>query len=552
MKTDFFHTGRFLRTVSHLRPRQVIDRLVRRLAPTPKLDDPTPALRTAARSWVPCPGRPATMLGSDKFRFLNREAALGELSGWNDESLPKLWLYHLHYFDDLLADEHDTRAGWHENLIARWVAENPPMRGNGWEPYVLSRRIVNWIGYCLTGHALAPEALDSLAKQARALEGTLEYHLLGNHLFANARALVFAGAFFEGEEATRWLERGLAILNSEFVEQILTDGGHFELSPMYHAIVLEDVIDLIQLASIYPETLAQAKTDQRWADRAHAMVSWLGTMTHPDGDIAFFNDGAIGQARRYAELAGYLGRFVRIAETGEPVSRHLEPSGYGRLVAGPWVAFMDIAEVGPSYLPGHAHADTLSVEISLDGKRLVTNGGTSVYAPGASREMERGTASHATVTVDDQNSSETWASFRVGRRAHVFGAEFRIEPDRTEARGSHDGYRHLAGKPVHERQVSVTGKTVRIRDRYSATARHDVTARLPLHPSVRSASIRDNGWDVITEEGRAVRIAITGPVVPAIESGYYAPEFGVRIKRLVLAWHASGVDELDITIDIVC
>jgi hypothetical protein len=37
--------------------------------------------------------------------------------------------------------------------------------------------------------------------QVRFLRKRLEVHLLGNHLFANAKALVFAGLYFSGDEA---------------------------------------------------------------------------------------------------------------------------------------------------------------------------------------------------------------------------------------------------------------------------------------------------------------------------------------------------------------
>ena len=75
----------------------------------------------------------------------------------------------------------------------------------------------------------------------------LEVHLLGNHLFSNAKALVFAGIFFEGGEAGQWLEKGLSILAKQIPEQILSDGGQFELSPMYHALALEDMLDLCNI-----------------------------------------------------------------------------------------------------------------------------------------------------------------------------------------------------------------------------------------------------------------------------------------------------------------
>ena len=88
--------------------------------------------------------------------------------------------------------------------------------------------------------------------------------LLGNHLFENAKALIFAGCFFEGAPADAWFECGAQVLGKELGEQILPDGGYFELSPMYHSIILEDILDLLSLQQAYP---GRPLAEQAWAAR---------------------------------------------------------------------------------------------------------------------------------------------------------------------------------------------------------------------------------------------------------------------------------------------
>jgi uncharacterized heparinase superfamily protein len=156
---------------------------------------------------------------------------------------------------------------WHRALLARWVLDNPPARGAESEPYPTSLRVVNWIKWALAGHALEPEWVSRLAEQARWLAAPTEWALRGHHLFARAKALVFAGVFFEGVEAQTWLAQGLAILRKELAEQLLADGGHFELSPMYHSIVLEDVLDLLNLCLAYPDVVP-ALDEERWRNTA--------------------------------------------------------------------------------------------------------------------------------------------------------------------------------------------------------------------------------------------------------------------------------------------
>src|SRR5262249_12650040 len=153
----------------------------------------------------------------------------------------------------------------HYALIARWIDENRAGHGYGWEPYPLSLRIVNWIKWALAGNELGMVAVQSLAVQTRHLVRRLEWHLLGNHLFANAKALIFAGVVFRRSEADSWRSTGLNILARQLPKQLLADGGHFELSPLYHSRIQEDLLDLINLAQTYPDTLP-SQVVETWAE----------------------------------------------------------------------------------------------------------------------------------------------------------------------------------------------------------------------------------------------------------------------------------------------
>jgi len=155
------------------------------------------------------------MVGPQIFCFLNDTHEIDDAADWNNKQWSKLWLYNLHYFDDLTANDADRRTDWHRALIRRWIDENPPGKGNGWEPYPSSLRIVNWIKWGLIGNPMEEEWLHSLAVQVRYLSQNLETHLLGNHLFSNAKALCFAGLFFDGDEAESWYQTGQKLIERE-------------------------------------------------------------------------------------------------------------------------------------------------------------------------------------------------------------------------------------------------------------------------------------------------------------------------------------------------
>jgi uncharacterized heparinase superfamily protein len=417
--------------------------------PAPDLR-PAPKTRPRAEGWQAPARRRPSLVPPARFCFLNETHDLDSV-GWDGAEVAKLWAYNLHYFDDLNAEGAAARVVAHGALIARWIAENPPGAGTGWEPYPTSLRIVNWIKWALSGGELPAEARDSLSVQARWLAGRIEWHLLGNHLYANAKALAFAGAFFSGAEADGWLAKAGAILAQEMPEQFLADGGQFERSPMYHALALEDLLDLLNLDRVFPGVLPPRliETLRQTAGRAR---TWLAAMSHPDGEIALFNDAAIGIAPAPAEIDSYARRlgFPALAAPGEGVV-HLAESGYVRLRRGPMVAILDVGPVGPDYLPGHAHADTLSFELSLAGRRMLVNSGTSVYGLGPERLRQRGTAAHNSVAVAGQDSSEVWGGFRVARRARPFDLRIEETQDGIIVACSHDGYRRLPGAPVHRR-----------------------------------------------------------------------------------------------------
>jgi len=313
-------------------------------------------------------------------------------------------------------------------------------------------------------------------------------------------------------------------MERELDEQVLPDGGHFERSPMYHALVLEGLLDLINLGRASGAVPVAVLDD--WVSTAARMQSWLQAMSHPDGEIGFFNDAAIGIAARPSDLLRYGERLGAGPEARPHASRLLclKDSGYGRVGFGDAVALLDVAPIGPDYLPGHAHADTLSFELSLGLERLIVNGGTSGYGDGPSRARERGTAAHSTVELDGLDSSEVWAGFRVGRRARVLHCDARRVDGGLEVDASHDGYRFLSGRPVHQRTWRFSPGRLLLLDRITAGG-HTAVSRLHLGVGVEAQVSADGrSGDLTMAGGRRIRWTSSAPT--AVEDDQWGGEFG--------------------------
>ncbi len=472
----------YLHTVRHLRPIQVWNRLWRqrwRIWPWKGRGwRPSSAVREAAgpvrRQWPRCG---AVWDGASTFTFLNETRRIDAPEHWDDPGCGRLWRYNLHYFD-CLRQEPRPPAAAAEGLVLRWINENPAGRGSGWEPYPVSLRIVNWVKWLLGDEVSAcrdagtrERVVQSLAMQAAGLARRLEYHLLANHLLANAKALVFAGVFLEGTAAARWYRTGMDIYRRELPVQILSDGIHFELSAMYHSIILEDLLDVVNLLEGTSPDPARREDAAFLRGCAARMLHGLETLTGPDGRIAMFNDAAHGIALAPSSLESYA---RRLGVAADPARRDGPDSGYVRLDRDGWTLIVKCGQIGPDFQPGHAHADSLTFELWREGRKAVSDTGTDRYAIDEQRLYQRGTAAHNTVSVDGCDSSEVWGGHRVARRATPLSVEVDVAACRVTA-----AVRDCRGF-THRRTLELTAKGLHGIDEIGGAGCHKVAARFHM------------------------------------------------------------------------
>ena len=452
-----------MRTVRHVRPIQIWNRIWRRL-------------RLGAGERCRCRAEVDSAL--PEFEFLNVK---GRPKGWNDPAFEKLWLYNLHYFDWLTDEKSD--------LILKWIRENPKGWGNGWEPYPVSLRIVNWVKWLCLGVGercrCRAEVEDSLIEQARWLEKRLEYHLLANHLLANAKALVFAGAWLltqshRGTEGERLLKKGMDIYRKELPEQILDDGVHFERSAMYHCTILEDLLDCVWILEGNREqgTGNGEQTVELFRTYAEKMLAGLELLTGPDGKIAKFNDAAEGIAKTPAALRAYARKIgvTDACQRQSPRAATVRKSGFVRMEKDGYCLVAKFGEIGPSYQPGHAHADMGTFELWKDGRKIVGDTGCSTYVRGPVRDYERSTKAHNAVIVDGENSSEVWAAHRVARRGRILTQRRRDTESAVE-------YRDFRGFEIC-RTLKLEADGLHGCDEVRGKGQHEVEIRWHLPPGV--------------------------------------------------------------------
>jgi uncharacterized heparinase superfamily protein len=532
MLLTYFHT------IKHLKFAQIYYRLIRRFT-SPKVHELKAIRAESAGTWISQSLYQQKLFAGNAVSFLNHQSVINQPSDWNNERQSKLWLYNLHYFDDLSAMGAESRRLLQKGLMLKWIDENPAPFGNGWEPYPTSLRIVNWIKGLLSGIEGDQTLLNSLVKQTDFLSQHLERHILANHLFANAKALIFAGTYFEGKEAKTWLEIGLKIYKRELGEQVLADGGHFELSPMYHVIMLIDLLDLINLWSAYPNKVDSTVIDEA-KQVAMNMLHWLAAMSHNDGDISFFNDAAFSIAPKNKVVFEYAKKLaIKVIQTKHHDSAsltidNLENSGYISVKSAEYSLIVDLASVGASYQPAHGHADTLSFEFALDGQRIFVNSGISEYGVNEERLRQRKSAAHNSVVVNGLDSSQVWSGFRVAKRAKVLNKTINpIMDNSVQFSASHNGFKQQGVNCLHHRAWRAEVSTIKIVDKLIGHFKSAI-GYLHLHPNIEVLRATDEEIILQTMHYQLV-ITVNGAKV-SIENTTWHPEFGVSTKNKKLCF----------------
>jgi len=541
--------ARYCRTVLHLRPRQIWTRVARRVVTPHPSSEPAPARRAPSASLARPIAREDGWLSPTRVRLLNIERQFEGGIDWRPSDVPRLWVYTLSYFADLPQCAVDPGREWAGGLVDAWIADNPVGTSDSWDPYPISLRTVNWIKWMLLlegnggSRTGAPEAassgagpagdrvLDSLASQLRFLERRIEFDIAANHLMANAVALTIGGLFFGGAEGDRWANKGFALLFGELSEQVCDDGGHYERTPMYHAVVLEQLLDVLNLWDVFPGGVPRKWHDARprLEHKALAMLEWLDAMTHPDGGPAFFNDTTFGAAPTLDALVDYVEMLGLTSERREFRGVHwLVDTDFFRSMSndGRTVVLFDAGAPEPAYQPGHAHSESLSFELSRDGRRLFVNSGVSTYEPGSERLWQRQTAAHNTVRIDEEEQSEVWASHRCGRRADILHA------GRGEAKAfaAHDGYAFLPGKPQHNREILVTDGSVEILDSITGEGEHLLEWFFHVHPDA-TAQVRDRTVDLSLDGHVVATMTFPFGASAAVVDGSWHPGFNISVHN---------------------
>ncbi|WP_223669258.1 alginate lyase family protein [Kangiella shandongensis] len=533
----------YYHTIKHLKLKQILFQLKYRLIkPKIKSCSRGKVLRRNLQLSFPVRGK-ASWNSEYNASFLNQTKLVNTEKKW-DVNASALWLYNLHYFDDLNVAESAKTVPFYSRLIDNWILTvSHDSHSVALDPYPSSLRLVNWCKY-IWRHNIKNENWNrSIYEQSNLLARKLEYHLLANHLFANGKALIFVGVFLEEKLGRKLLGLGLNIIKQQVAEQFLPDGGHFERSPMYHNILLWDLLDLIFLAKKSQGLITESHINI-WQETAVKALNWMDAMEHPDGGIAFFNDSTLSVAPTGEEIKSFaklLGLEANWGKNAPDNVFYLKNSGFISVVKPLYKLIADIGDVSPRYQPGHSHAETLSFELSVRGKRVFVNSGISQYGNDAKRQLQRATKSHNTLIPNNSNSSQVWGGFRVAKASKV--EQVSVNSEESVIDCTIRGFWDLNRKGnSHNRRFSMHEDGFSIYDKISEDGLSCVVI-FKLHPDIKVLKNSEDSVLLSVDEHAEISMSTEGGKIKIIDSTWY-PSFGheVPTKTVLINVDAQNLE----------
>lgn len=506
----------------------------------------------------PWPGQAArgAAILKGEFAFYGELAAGARLS-WRSVGMSERWLCELHSFAwlrDLRALGGDPARRRARELTVDWLQQQATWHRLSWRPDVLGRRLFAWLGsydfFCASAtDEFRDQYFTGIIRQGRHLSRALPGRITGEPLLAAIKGLIVAGLAVRGHE--KWVDQGLTLLERELDQQILADGGHVSRNPGVQLQVLQHMVDLRNALSVAgreaPPGLLSA------IDRAAPFVRML---RHGDGKMALFNGSSEGQA-------WLIDMVLTHADARGRAPGAAPHTGFQRLAAGRSVMLFDVGPPAENGAVAGAHAGTLGFELSIGKDRVIVNCGARQDGEEEWVRVQRSTAAHSTLVIEDTNSSHI-----VGNEHHRRSAP-PARHSRTEnagniwLSGTHDGYADRYGLS-HRRCVYMAsvGDDIRGEDTLILAAdtkgkggcmAHSYKVRFHLHPSIRAHKDTDGNIIVLRlPTGGTWRFRVDGGSVHIADGIYLGADEtpGVATRQIVVSGVTGAADSDNIVANI--
>tara|TARA_Y100001934_G_scaffold170127_1_gene202013 strand:+ start:645 stop:2288 length:1644 start_codon:yes stop_codon:yes gene_type:complete len=422
-----------------------------------------------------------------------------------------------------------------QTLVRDWITQNDGWSPLAWRSDILAERVSLWLEYydrlfAASGKSFRILVVRHLKKQLKHLHRVTEFESDSVARFTALKGLICGAMCLPtGSKRRSFL---IKKLEREIDRQILEDGGHKSRCPSTHHYVLRRLIEIrsILAGCSYP-------VPTKLENAIGSMAPALRFFRHQDGGLSLFN----GSQSETAEVVDRT--LIKADSRGQP-STSLPIAGFERFLSGRILALMDTGGPPPAGFDDSAHAGTLSLEISIGRERLVTNCGAVTDGTDEWRNVQRTTAAHSTLSLENRNSIELVSSGGIGERQ----PDVRISRDDDDesfiCTAAHNGYAGILGT-THSRAIKLSKHSEKLDgiDQLFGRAGQRFDIRFHLHPAV-SASIMQNGNSAILKlpKGGGWQFASVGADLSLEDSVFLDGGTSRRSKQLVISGETAATE----------
>jgi hypothetical protein len=483
--------------------------------------------------------------------------------------------------------------------IKDFIEKNKPGIGVHWAcPMDVALRTVSWLSglsfFQGSGHLNIRwwrMFTKSLVQHGRHITNNLEFGTLegriivSNHGLANLFGLYWLSLNFPGLDAgCVW--RGIAEtgLEQQVQLQILSDGGGFESSIPYHRLVTEMFLSAYALSLHHGIPLSAAYRDQ-----LVKALEFIKTLAQPNGRQPQIGDADNGRAHIFSGYGAWeseqenmdhllmAGAVVLnmpdLAMNIKPVNQleglfwsdrppiypgtnqnqeslvKIYPNaGLGLIKQNDFYVLMNNSVCGTFGIGNHKHNDQLAVEWVIGNTPLLVDGGSYTYTqdPDA-RNWFRSTSHHNTLQIDglEQHNMDPSALFRLAQSGEANWMDPVIDNQRgLGIRARHTGYARNSMDVIHERRVMLSKDNYLIIDDIISNAEgHTQVWYFLVHPEV-GVELQGN-LAVLNYSGGSAFIEVPHNIAWELESGWYSPGYGTKVKTSALMVKSNSLSEIN-------
>jgi hypothetical protein len=183
----------------------------------------------------------------------------------------------------------------------------------------------------------------------------------------------------------------------------------------------------------------------------------------------------------------------------------------------------------------------------VGGERIIVDSGVYEYEAGRWRDYFRSTRAHNTVEVKEENQSEVWSSFRLGKRAIPNLRHWEVTDFGGIIQAEHNGYVRLSPQVYHRRTIVwVKDDFWLVVDELLGEGTVEAVNYVHFEPRLALKSLESNLWRIA---GSSTLLYIghldnnhknrKAKQKAEVQQGWYSPELGSLYENEVLTFYAN-------------